>query len=612
MREVVSGDLKVITDLNIKYITSLYISIEAQKHGICRMRGVLEEGMDAQQALAAKEDMQLTVFQNTESREILFRGLVKEVKLYLENGFTYVNITAVTASELLDRKKNQKSFQNKLMTYKDAVKRVIEPYGNMMVVYMPESEDTLESPVIQYGETDWEFIIRLGSRLHIPVYADYLSGEAGFKFGMAKGELVNAQVNSYHAGVSSQYYKGRNNMPRENYLYYTIISDENFQIGDKFPIGGCTYTIFKKCAELVCEKLKFTYWAGNSGNWYIPEIEHRWLSGMEFTGTVVDAKEETVNIRLKMDEPYGGAEHEWNWEPVSGNIMYGMPEKGSRVRLCFGSEKAEEGSAEVSIRENGGSMPEQQNRGFMPKPGKKLEMYPENVSFSGKGGEASVSDGDKIFFNSAGKMKITASDIIRFEASSISIQTPLEINMYKSAAQSEKRKEDICERGTRSNPPTGGDDSGFTMNFEFNSLSRSGVLCGNEFIRYRPFQDSPEEIITEKPEINMGELWDKMAGSLALAAGVTILFTYGASLVFSGGATASYAPYVVGGLAGLGGCTCVMGQVNRDIRRGEISSGWDYVAGGLGGVTYGALAGGTFCMAPMEQRCGHQQPYRRE
>lgn len=33
---------------------------------------------------------------------------------------------------------------------------------------------------------------------------------------------------------------------------------------------------------------------------------------MEFTGTVVDAKEETVNIRLKMDEPYGGAEHEWN------------------------------------------------------------------------------------------------------------------------------------------------------------------------------------------------------------------------------------------------------------------------------------------------------------
>ena len=77
---------------------------------------------------------------------------------------------------------------------------------------------------------------------------------------------------------------------------------------------------------------------------------------------------------------------------------------------------------------------------------------------------------------------------------------------YKSAAQSEKRKEDICERGTRSNPPTGGDDSGFTMNFEFNSLSRSGVLCGNEFIRYRPFQDSPEEIITEESGFSWGRL----------------------------------------------------------------------------------------------------------
>lgn len=66
----------------------------------------------------------------------------------------------------------------------------------------------------------------------------------------------------------------------------------------------------------------------------------------------------------------------------------------------------------------------------MPKSGKKLEMYPENLSFSGKGGEASVSDRDKVFFGSARKVKITASDIIRVDASNISVQTPLEINIY--------------------------------------------------------------------------------------------------------------------------------------------------------------------------------------
>lgn len=99
----------------------------------------------------------------------------------------------------------------------------------------------------------------------------------------------------------------------------------------------------------------------------------------------------------------------------------------------------------------------------------------------------------------------------------------------------------------------------------------------------------------------MGGLWSKVLGGLAVAAGVTILFIYGASVIFSGGATAPCAPYVVGGLAGLGGYACVMGQANRDIRRGEISSGWDYVlggAGGAGGAAYGAAAGGTFCLAP--------------
>ena len=63
----------------------------------------------------------------------------------------------------------------------------------------------------------------------------------------------------------------------------------------------------------------------------------------------------------------------------------------------------------------------------------------------------------------------------------------------------------VMLRGTESNPPTGGSDSGFTMSFEFNGLSRSCVLCGEDFIRYRPFKDSPEEILVDE-EFDWGAL----------------------------------------------------------------------------------------------------------
>lgn len=67
-----------------------------------------------------------------------------------------------------------------------------------------------------------------------------------------------------------------------------------------------------------------------------------------------------MKVNLQIDEPYEGADHEWEWTPVSGNIMYAMPERGDTARLYFGSGKASEGAAPTSQRVNGESMPGQQ------------------------------------------------------------------------------------------------------------------------------------------------------------------------------------------------------------------------------------------------------------
>ncbi len=148
-----------------------------------------------------------------------------------------------------------------------------------------------------------------------------------------------------------------------------------------------------------------------------------------------------------------------------------------------------------------------------------------------------------------------------------------------------------------SNPPTGGSDSGFTMSFEFNGLSRSGVLCGEDFIRYRPFKDSPEEILVEE-EFDWGALWKNVGIGLGVVTLVTGAVAYCATIAFTGGASAVFAPYVMGGLTAVGGSWLVVSQAEKDYARGEVSGTMTYINSALAGSAHGAIAGYAFCMAP--------------
>ena len=601
MSVMTSGNIKILSALKLKYVTALRIVSEANKHGLCMVKGVLEDGAEAGMILNCQKDIPVSVIASGEDNLILFRGIVNEAELFIENGFCCIKMNIVTASEMLDKKKNYRSFQDKAMTYKQAVERVMEPYGGNAVRFVKEAESTLNEPLIQYGETDWEFLLRVGSRLHIPLYADCFTGNPDFDFGMREGRMVRCQITDYHVGVNDQFYKANADqagIAKGGFLYYIIVSDEAFMIGDYIDMGRESYPIFKKCVSLDREEVKYTYWIGNMGNWYIPRIPHTNLRGTELTGTVVQTREEKVRVRFDIDGARGGAEHEWDWQPASGNIMYSMPEQNTSVRVCFGSETASEGIATENIRANGAAMPSVQERTFTTAAGKRICLHPSKMTFQGKGGEAGLFDQERISLSGAGNIKMTAAGTIRIRASKIHAQTPLEINMYRSEAGSRERQKDIAPKGTRSNPPTGGSDSGFTMNFAFDGLSKSGVLCGCEFIRYRPFLDAPEEIALDDSAFDWGALVGNVIGGLTIVAAVTALAAYGATVVFTGGASAVFAPWVVGGLTAICGGAFVFGQAEKDMEMKKVSKFSTYAGGSIVNSLKGAFAAAAFCMVP--------------
>ena len=172
MDAAASGNIQVDSAIRVRYVIALEILAGVQEHGVCRVSGLLEDGREAQQILSSTEDIPICIIRKDEWNEILFRGIVRRAEIYTVNGVYHTRIDAVTVSEKLDRVKMQRSFQDVTMTYEQVAGRVLEPYGDMGATFVEEAKQAIGEPVLQYGETDWQFLKRLGSHLHVPLYAD--------------------------------------------------------------------------------------------------------------------------------------------------------------------------------------------------------------------------------------------------------------------------------------------------------------------------------------------------------------------------------------------------------------------------------------------------------
>lgn len=163
----------------------------------------------------------------------------------------------------------------------------------------------------------------------------------------------------------------------------------------------------------------------------------------------------------------------------------------------------------------------------------------------GEGGQASIFDGQAVSFGSAVKVEMTASGMVRLDAANIHVYTPQEINIYRSRIWCDEKVKGITPSGTKSNPPTGRGDDGFTFNNEFNVYVHVSVLCGTDFVCYRPFKDDPEETETPKEWVNWLILADHVRAGLTVVAGVAIGAGYLASVFITGGATLAAAGSMV-------------------------------------------------------------------
>lgn len=448
MNEITVDRLKIYTQLPILHLLSFKGKIEQNQHGTCEFEFQLNDENNIEEFRIIPEESVIKIYELDKKEKgeySLFCGLINDINVKKSGGVSSITVKTVTSSIKLDRERKTRSFQNKEMTYRDIIEKVTSDYQNVQIIWCIDEDKAIDRPIIQYKETDWEFIIRLTSHFHSGVWVDETKESIRLYIGVKESNRFEKIKDcSYECGISSRYYENdgcRGKKLKESYVYYILKRYENRSVGDGVNFSKRQLMICRKEIGFEKGELLFYYTIGTKDLLYEKIKYNRLFAGLQLEGEVKSVEKELIKIHLLID---GEKEQElfpFPWRPITGNIFYCMPEVNSIVLLQFLGEDERNAVVKSVIRTNAdvcGGYSDEQNRVFETLEKKTLKFFPEEITLSGvKAGnmpEISLKDKAGIYFSIHEKMDVEADESIVIKAGEIYCSTP--VGIVQCAAQS--------------------------------------------------------------------------------------------------------------------------------------------------------------------------------
>jgi len=362
-------------------------------------------------------------------KNILFNGIIQNIRTTNIDGVHYLEIEALTSSSLLDIQEKSRSFQDEKMSYDDLINEILEDYlgfGFAQCMSMPKR---IEKPLFQYKETDYEFLKRIASQLGLELISDIINLTNMFYFGKPTGKsyIVNDDVNYNAVKDLDKYHKIsalNGNLHDTDYFYYEVYLRESLKIGDSIKFKNIDFYINQYKAEYIKGELIYKYrFCRPNGIWQ-ENIYNKKLSGISLEGTVIETTGEILKLKLNIDEKQDINKAAWfKFAPPTGNILYSMPLVGDNVMLYFQNEY-DRPVVTGCVRKNGatfGRCANPNNRYYATESGNHLDMLPGAINFYRGGMNVSFNDENGISFSSNNNLNIGTQGSISMSAGNVSI-----------------------------------------------------------------------------------------------------------------------------------------------------------------------------------------------
>ena len=264
---------------------------------------------------------------------------------------------------------------------------------------------------------------------------------------------------------------------------------------------------------------------------------------MSFVGFIVGTQGEQVEVAFDIDKSAAGG-NSYGFAPATGNLMYCMPQKGTKTSLYIGNGDEAQGIATGCIRTNGSTCEgtgSPEKKSFRSEHGKGMDLYPQRMGLDGgETGKITFEDETGTTIESNGGLVLMAKEGIRLESmTGIAMQGMSDIMaLYSEGASS------LCVNGS------------------VDMLGRLAGISASKYTGYPPYDDAPKE----------GEFdWEGFTRNLAIGLGVVAVCAIGAAIsIATLGAGSILAGAFIG--AGIGALSTTAMKAGEEISTGNVRS----------------------------------------
>lgn len=348
-----------IPQFDVDGIIELLIQKRINSHSRLYLKAVISEGKKTEYIQKATESITVSI----EGEEALFSGLIEDINVSCNGDVYYLEIHAVSKSFLLDSEKKSRSFQESGMSYKAIAEELAKE--NKVDIKFEAKEASVENLLLQYEETNWEFLKRIASHNNSPLIPEALPGKELFYFGLPngnkKGELVSDRyevkknLNTYRV-YSKNESIGLSEKDAEEITVYT--QEYLLSVGDGVDFMGKSLFVREVRMELKGAVLECAYSLVSQKGMSVPKLYNDRIIGLTLSAEVLEIKEDKLIVLLQVDQSQDtGKAYAFPFATpytAEGNTgIYVMPEISDKVMVNFPVKDEKEAYAVTSYRKSG-------------------------------------------------------------------------------------------------------------------------------------------------------------------------------------------------------------------------------------------------------------------
>ena len=345
----------------------------------------------------------------------------------------------------------------------------------------------------------------MASQLGLPLVPDTNYYYPRFYLGLPEGEKRElGEIISCDLCFDGRYYavSGKCLVDREDFICYDVVTRTSLSLGDRVTYEGRELLVSRKKTELAGGEVIFTYRLAGNGYTWVPWEDNPDYTGMSFVGSIVGTQGEQVEVAFDIDKTAAGG-NRYGFAPATGNLMYCMPQKGTKTSLYIGNGDEAQGIATGCIRTNGSTCEgtgSPEKKSFRSEHGKGMDLYPQRMGLDGgETGKITFEDETGTTIESNGGLVLMAKEGIRLES------------MTRIAMQGMSDIMALYSEGA----------SSFCVNGSVDMLGRRTSLAGTVYQGYDPFEDVPQ-----KGEFDWGGFARNLVMGLAVGAACIALAVF--------------------------------------------------------------------------------------